>query len=342
MKLLVIRNSALGDVAMVRPCLVAMQHLFPEVEIVLLTRAKFHGIFDDLSNVKLIQADYENKHKGAAGLLKLAKEIYKNESVDQVIDLHDVLRSKLIRTYFKTKGVPVCIIDKNRKAKKELIKGISKAPLMHTVRLYANVFKQAGFDLESSLSNSTKKKLAELASGIPFPASPVLKIGIAPFAKHALKTWPHQYMMELMKLIQQEHISHFYLFGGGEEVEALKSMSSGLTNYTIVAGKYSLSEELNLIGKLDFMISMDSANMHLSAMMGTKVFSIWGATDPLAGFGAWLQPEERSIRIAAAELGCRPCTVFGKGECARKDFACMHWLTPAKVLNELKEKGAFG
>lgn len=83
------------------------------------------------------------------------------------------------------------------------------------------------------------------------------------------------------------------------------------------------------------MISMDSSNMHMAALSGTKVISIWGGTDPLTGFGAWQQPDEYSIRIPVEELTCRPCTVYGKGTCRRGDFACMEWLTPEMVFEKL-------
>src|SRR5687768_6210756 len=208
MRLLVIRNSALGDVAMVRPCLVAMQTKFPKVEIDLLTKPQFWELFDDLKNVQLIDTEYEGKHKGAPGLLRLAKSIHQNYDIDKVVDLHDVVRSKIIRTYFTTKGIPVYVIDKNRKAKKALIKGKNKQALPHSVIQYAAVFKEAGFDISDVLHNQLPKKNAELPAGFEMSDRSILKIGIAPFAKHALKTWPVQNMLELMKLISKKYLVH--------------------------------------------------------------------------------------------------------------------------------------
>jgi len=85
---------------------------------------------------------------------------------------------------------------------------------------------------------------------------------------------------------------------------------------------------------------MDSSNMHLAAMLGVETVSIWGATHPRAGFTAWGMPEENQIQIPDTELTCRPCTIYGKGECRRGDLACLEWLTPEvvleKILNKLK------
>jgi hypothetical protein len=41
-------------------------------------------------------------------------------------------------------------------------------------------------------------------------------------------------------------------------------------------------------------------------------------------------------QIPSDTLGCRPCTVYGKGECRRGDFACMEWLTDEMVFRKLK------
>jgi ADP-heptose:LPS heptosyltransferase len=103
----------------------------------------------------------------------------------------------------------------------------------------------------------------------------------------------------------------------------------------VVSGRHNLGEELALMTRLNLMISMDSSNMHMAALCGVKVVSIWGGTDPLTGFGAWQQRDEYAIRIPVEELTCRPCTVYGKGGCRRGDFACMMWLTPEKVYEKL-------
>jgi ADP-heptose:LPS heptosyltransferase len=81
---------------------------------------------------------------------------------------------------------------------------------------------------------------------------------------------------------------------------------------------------------------MDSSNMHMAALVGTKVISIWGGTDPLGGFSAWMQPDNFSIRIPVEELTCRPCTIYGKGK-SRNDLACMKMLTPEFVYKRIEK-----
>ena len=102
-----------------------------------------------------------------------------------------------------------------------------------------------------------------------------------------------------------------------------------------MAGELSLGAEIALMQSMNIMITMDSSNMHLSSLSGVKTITLWGATHPYTGFEAYHQEEDRNFQISKKELSCRPCTVFGKGTCRRKDFACMQWLTPQLVFNKM-------
>ncbi len=142
-------------------------------------------------------------------------------------------------------------------------------------------------------------------------------------------------MILLLNMISERSNAKYWLFGGKEESERLLSFQKRVPGSFVISGKLQLEEELAVMTKLNFMISMDSSNMHMAALTGIKVISIWGATDPLTGFGAWMQPYEYSVRIPVDQLTCRPCTVYGKGKCRRKDHACMMWLTPEIVFQRL-------
>ena len=127
-------------------------------------------------------------------------------------------------------------------------------------------------------------------------AKGVLNIGVAPFAKHKLKMWPERYMIQLLSMISENRNVRFWLFGGSEDSEKMASFQAKVPGSVNLIGKLTLDEELALMNRLDLMIAMDSSNMHMAALAGTKVISIWGGTDPLSGFGAWMQPENYSTK----------------------------------------------
>ena len=338
MRLLVIRTSAMGDVALTLPVLKDMSEQFPEVRMTLLTREAFGPFFTSFKNIDLFKPDFQKRHGGFAGLFRLFLDLKRGGHIDYVIDLHDVIRSIVLRLLFRISGVPVRKIDKGRSQKMDLVSGREKRQLKHTVERYRDVFVEAGFDLKSSVGKWLSSGPGDFSSALMKTGfSDGMNIGVAPFAMHPLKVWPEEYMVKLLKMIAERSSAKFWLFGGKDEAEALESFQKQTPGAMSLAGKLSLGEEIAIISKLDFMISMDSSNMHMAALAGTKVISIWGATDPLAGFGAWAQPEEYSLRIPESELTCRPCTVFGKGECRRRDHACMEWLTPVRIMNKLIE-----
>jgi ADP-heptose:LPS heptosyltransferase len=342
MRLLVIRNSAMGDVALTTPVLKGMRDQYPDVELVLLTRATFKSFFSSIDGLKLFLPDFKKRHKGFGGLVRLFNDIRRQWEINYIVDLHDVLRSKIIRLFFRLTGVRAAVIDKGRKEKKALITGKNKIRLKHTVERYCDVFAEAGFPVipakEKWIIPSPE---LVLTASISAPRPGVLNIGVAPYAKHKLKLWPENYMVRLLELIGKNRRCRFWLFGGIEDLGKLIALQCRIAGSTNLCEKLSLDEELAFMSKLDFMIAMDSSNMHMAALVGTKVISIWGGTDPLGGFSAWMQPDNFSIRIPTDELTCRPCTIYGKGECKRLDFACMNWLTPEMVYQKI-EKLMFG
>jgi ADP-heptose:LPS heptosyltransferase len=330
----------MGDVALVTPVLRELMKRFPEAEITMLTRSVFKTFFLQSDKLSVFSPDFRSRHKGIIGIFTLYRDIMKTGHVDYVIDLHDVIRSKILRLLFRSVGVPVSVIDKGRKEKQDLIKGKRQVQLKHSVKRYCDAFAKAGFDLDPSDKQNIFPEPAALnKAGEILKSGRGLNIGVAPFARHKLKMWPVENMIRLLNMILSVQESTFFLFGGKEESQQLDGFSTKVKGSVNLSGTLNLEEELALMSKLDFMIAMDSSNMHMAALVGTKVISIWGGTDPLSGFGAWMQPENYEIKIPVNELTCRPCTTYGKGDCNRGDFACMNWLTPEIVLQRIKETG---
>jgi ADP-heptose:LPS heptosyltransferase len=328
----------MGDVALILPAISGITD--PDVEIVVLTRPAFSPFFTETGMLTLFLTDFNGRHKGFAGILRLFNDLRKTGKFDRVIDLHNVIRSRIIGLLLRFTGATVTVIDKGRREKRQLIKGHEKKPLKHTVERYVETINKAGY--ATSVTNgpwihppeNALEKLTAL-----FGNEKAINIGVAPLAKHPLKMWPEGHMEKLLKLISENHNAKFWFFGGREDKTQLEAMALKAGKAYCFAGKYPLDVELAAISKLDFMIAMDSSNMHMAALVSTKTVSIWGATDPLAGFGAWRQPESYSIMIPVEKLPCRPCTVYGKGTCLRGDFACMETLTPETVYGRIVKSG---
>ncbi|WP_290700133.1 glycosyltransferase family 9 protein [Lacinutrix sp.] len=297
----------MGDVAMAVPVLRAFTTQYPNTKITVLTREFFKPFFRDLENVTVFAPDLKGKHKGFFGLYKLSKEL-KNLGIDQVADLHNVLRTNILKFFFFGKTFKQ--IDKGRDEKKELVKGQKFEQLKTTYERYADVFRSLGYTIK--LANPNFPKQQELAESTQKFLGKDNKnwIGIAPFAQYQSKMYPLDLLERVILELSKKH--KVILFGGGvKEIKILNKIQDKYKNVINLAGKLTLSQELNVISNLDIMLSMDSGNAHIAAMLGKKVVTIWNVTHPFAGFSPFNQPEDYSLLANRSQFPLIPTSIYG-------------------------------
>lgn len=313
MHVLVLRFSAMGDVAMAVPAMHMLLKENPELKITFLSRPFFEPLFQFSDRITFVGADLKGKHKGVLGLRRLASQLSKENDFDAVVDIHDVLRTKTIRTFLKLRKHKIVVFNKGRAEKESLLKGSKFRKLKHSTDRYLGAFKSLGLNittnsvhyLDYTLSEKPKTHLKDINVSKNI-------IGIAPFAMHASKEWGLDKIKSLIQKLTSNPDNSILLFGGGEkEVSELSQLEQEFNNCFSVAGKFSFREELELINHLHLMVSMDSANMHLSVACNTPVISIWGATHHYLGFGP-LNNEGHIVEVSKEKLPCRPCSVYGK------------------------------
>jgi len=312
-----IRLSSLGDVAMVYPVLKVMEQNYPETEILLVSRPFFAPLFQNLKNVRFIPADVDKTYKGLKGLWKLFRELKKYQP-EIFLDLHDVLRTKILRFFFRLSGIPVKVIDKGRKEKRRLVKRpLNKnKPLKTTHERYAGVFRKAGFKVDLKDFKPVKPPLDGQIRLVLSPFHDVKLVGIAPLAKHPGKQYPLGGMKEVIRRILEEHPGvNIFLFGAPDEKAILDSINPDPARVFNLAGIFSFEQELQLIGQLDLMLSMDSGNGHLAANYGVPVITVWGITHPYAGFAPFGQKPEQQILPPVEKFPMLPCSIYGNKIC---------------------------
>lgn len=319
-RILAYRFSAFGDVAMTVSVFREFLEQNNDVEVVFVSRKNFADLFDGVPNLRFHGVNFDN-YKGLLGIRRLGREILELYKPDFVADFHDVIRTKLIDSIAKSHGYNVYKINKGKEEKEHLtdVWNLNKIQLQRTVERYADILRSMGYSL--TLSHQLRSRV-EVRQGI----------GFAPFAQHKGKMLPHDKSFELIKQLSKHH--KIYLFGGGkEESDILLRWEKEITNTHSLAGKLSLKQELDVISGLRLMICMDSANMHLASLAGTRCVSVWGATHPFAGFLGYGQSEDDVIQVK--DLTCRPCSVFGDKECFRGDYACLEEIHIQKILDKI-------
>lgn len=339
--ILVIRFSAIGDVAMTVPVVWSLAHQYPDVRITVLSRAFARPMFDSLApNVGFMEADLKREYKGLKGLNALFRRLAAKQFT-AIADLHNVLRSEFLRMRFNFGRYHVAHINKHRKGRRRLVKRNNKQLVQQPTSFqnYVDVFQRLGYPVTIDFKSifppegGDISQLSESLSSLITPQTPL--IGIAPFAAHKGKVYPPEMMEQVIELFIQQHPqAHIFLFGRGEQEEVWFKKWSQQWPHLIHVNHHvtSMYQELIVMSHLNVMLSMDSANMHLASLTGIPVVSIWGATHPYAGFMGWGQSEENAIQ---QDLDCRPCSIFGQKACRRGDYACLNTIKPSTIVEKL-------
>jgi ADP-heptose:LPS heptosyltransferase len=334
--IVIFRLSAMGDVAMTVPLVKALSEQHSSIKVTVVSRPFFKPLFDSIPNVTFFAIDVKKRHKGVLGLIRLFFDLRKL-NIDAFADLHNVLRSKIVRYLFAFIGKKTAATDKGRSQKKELTRSVNKIfkPVSSMFERQLETFEKLGINI--SLENPTFNS---------YPLSPEIIaiigdktnqkwIGIAPFAQYESKVYPLDLMQQVIDEMSQDPTIQMFLFGGGEkEIVLLNSLASTHQNCIVVAGKLNFNQEIQLISNLDVMLSMDSGNGHIAAMLGKKVVTLWGATHPYAGFLPFQQSLENSLTPNRELYPLLPTSIYGNKKVEGYEEA-MRTITPEAILKKI-------
>ena len=326
----------MGDVAMTVPVLRALVLQHPETKITVVSRPSFQTFFADIPNVNFFGVDLNQRHKGFFGLLRLFFDLRKLD-IDLVADLHNVLRSKVVRILFALSGKKVAATDKGRAEKKALTSLTNKvfASLKPMAERHVDTFQQLGFSIDITHPKFPEKAVLS-EEIISFTGTKNQNwIGIAPFAHYESKVYPQDLMQQVIDALAENKNNYLFLFGGGAtEIQKLQQLQNKHDNVIVVAGKLAFEAEIQLISNLDVMLSMDSGNSHIAAMLGVKVITLWGATHPYAGFKPFNQPDAFCLTADRTQYPLLPTSIYGNKKVKGYDEV-MRTILPSQVVEKI-------
>lgn len=327
----------MGDVAMTVPVIQTFLKQHPNTKITFVSKSFLAPLFKGFKNLDFISVDTKKRHKGIIGLYRLFSDLKKLKPT-HFADLHNVLRSKIVRLYFSLlSNVSIAKIDKGRKEKKALTRKKNKVfiQLKTSIERYKTVFNDLGFNIDLNKVKLSEKKILsdEITSIVGIKKNKW--IGIAPFAAFNSKTYPLDLMKEVITSLSQKGFK-ILLFGGKPDIDILKTIETENKNVFSIAGKLNgLKNELDLISNLDLMLSMDSANAHLAAMQNIKTVTIWGNTHPYAGFAPYNQPKEHQIVPNLKKFPLLPCSIYGNKTLEGYENV-MRSIAPTRIVEKIE------
>ena len=317
--ILILRLSSLGDIVLTTPLIQELRERYPESRIDLVIAREYESLVSVLPGLNDVHI--YNKKTGLRGLRALRCELLK-ERYDYVLDLHNVLRTRILR---RGLGKQISVIDK-RTLKRWLL-----------VRFKYNLLASAPDAIGRYFETAREVGVLDQGSGpqlaVRHDRDPK-RIAIAPGARHWNKRWPVEYFQQLSKkLLDLGYQITFY--GSIAEQPIIEKIRAGLPvgNHRSLAGDIDLTEAAHSIGKCSAAITNDSGLMHVAEAVGTPVISLFGPTVKQFGFAP---RDTRSIILEVEGLYCRPCTAIGLDHCPEKHFRCMVEIEPERVVVSIK------
>lgn len=312
--ILIIRFSALGDVAILAPVLKQKMAASPDVDVTVAAPPMLEPLFSGIPHLSFIGIDKR------AGYLRIFRQLLSCRP-DIVADIHSVTRTFILDSLFLMHFVPVRIMVKQRIKRRKLLKH-KNIQLTPSWQKYDYVLRKCGMAGAAAMPEYFSPKTSQ---------DGVRRIGIAPFSTSIGKDYPLEKMEKVISMLAGEPDVEICLFGGKK--------------YAVQFGKWmakypcvripdcpSFSEELDLIRKLDVMVSMDSANLHFASALEVPAVTVWGATHPYCGFAGWGQNPEWSVQ---ADLPCRPCSIYGSKPCYKGTYECMGLIDPEQIYEKV-------
>jgi len=299
-EILVVRLSSLGDVILTFPFLKLLKKYYPDYSISYLTKPEFLHVIE--------MNPYVNNILSYSPKINLKK-------YDIIFNLQNNLKSNLL---ISGKSDNIYYYKKDNSKKFLLVK--FKVNLFNTI---TPVFLKYIQSIPEYINLTPDEKKFSLTELLFIKTSKINEkyIVVSPSAKHFTKRYPKEKFIDLLNLLNKNFKVILTGSNSNEDTEICSYISSNVSNSLNLCGLLTIPELSTYIYFSEFVISNDSAVMHLTEALGKKVYAVFGSTVKEFGFFPQL---ESSVVFEVNGLKCRPCSHIGRSSCPEGHFKCMN------------------
>jgi len=315
-KILIIRLSSIGDIVLTTPVMRCLKQDLTGVKVHYLTKPAFKSVLD--SNPFIDKIWY---WEGNKTLKKL-----KLEEFDCVIDLHNNIRTRKIKWYFRINHVLKKWVSFNKINILKMLAVLTKSPRVlpkkHIVDRYMETVLSLGVKYDNKgldffISAENRIDIQDYFSNLnPFNYY-VYAIG----GQHNTKKLPFHKKKELLKKLKMPVI----LLGGPDDINEGNLIASAIPNCYNACGDFNLQQTASIIEQSRKVFTHDTGLMHIAAALLKPIVVIWGNTIPEFGMYPYYPKgfhdyENQSLEV---KVYCRPCSKIGFKQCPWGHFKCM-------------------
>lgn len=308
-KFLIIRFSSIGDIVLTTPVIRCLRNQLGDAEIHFVVKKQFQPVISSNPYIHKIHILDDN-------LYQLTNTL-KNEHFDYIIDLHQNIRSLIVKSRLKIMSFSVNKINFNKWLMVNL--KINRLPDKHLVDRYMETIKK--FDIQND--NAGLDYFIPPDDEVnPENISSYHKNGYIALAiggKHATKQMPADMIIELCRSLD----SPIILLGGPEDRQTGKTISDNSGSHVFNnCGNSNINQSASLVRQSRLLITPDTGLMHIGSAFKKIILSIWGNTIPEFGMYPYM-PHHSSKIFEVKGLPCRPCSKIGFTKCPKGHFRCM-------------------
>jgi len=318
-RLLVIKTSALGDIAKTIPTVDAIRRAYPGLRIGWVVRQGLHDLLVGNPSVDEILI----APRGVGALWSVGRRMRRFRA-DVLLDMQGLFLSGCLA---RLSGAPWRCTWQSGRELSGLLTGnpIVPAPADRNATEclfgFGRVLGVTEFPCEPPAYLARAPELSARADHL-LGAAPRPLVGMHVGASTPNKTWPAHHFAELARRLIGDGFG-VALFGGSSEAAAGEAVAAAAPGCVSLVRRTGLRELAACLARCSLFVGGDTGATHIAALVGTPTVCLMGATDPVR-----TGPYGDAHTVLDLRLPCSPC--YRRPTCGGR-FDCMADLSPEIV-----------
>lgn len=338
-RILLIRWSAMGDVALASAGFESVRRAFPDARIDLNTLPPWDRLFE--GDPRFDEQLVFPLRSGGRWQQLLASVAWlravRTRNYDLIIDLQCTDRSRILIACLWLLGAQVAYRVGNKRVSPYNLAPPALPEPVHALERINRALRAVGMEpdadrphlhVEEVHGEAARKKLTHLGLGGGDYAV------FLPGSQRAgyLKRWGAARYARLAELLSQHGVGDVLILGGPDEVEECEDIARrSRTRVHNLCGQTSLQELVPLSAGACLIIANDTGTAHVASAANRPMLVLCGPTDPRK-----VLPAGPAVRGMQADIPCINCY---RKHCAH--HSCMAVMTPQRVMQHLLEESLF-
>lgn len=280
--ILIIRPSALGDVARTVPALVSLRKAYPDARIDWVVEQGMEAVIEahpDLSNIVIFpkQAVKKAAKRLNPGPLLTFRRTLRAASYDAVFDLQGLARSAMM-TYATGARVRAGLARARELGWLAYTHTTDAEVTMHTVQRMLEVIKAAGVPIVEDMRLYTSPRAQNWLSQQSWADTDY--VVLAPTSRWPAKQWPQQRFAEVAKILADMGLT-VLVVGGKSERDQCPDLLEATTlhdNIIDLVGNTSIAQLMAVLSCAALVVANDSAALHIAVGFDRPIVALFGPT----------------------------------------------------------------